>query len=158
VSEPEGAPLHFHQNRDTTPVWRVTRAVLMAAGRGREGTWARHCCWTNLFKVAPERGNPSGSLRTTQEQRGALELLRGELTVYAPKRVLAITGWPWLKVFVASLGLTVTLGDDPYVAGIGYGGDSRVIAERPDSRRLGRTEVAWVDRVLGAFGGSGTAR
>ena len=85
--------------------WRVSRQVTLAADPGRGDAWPLYICYTNLFKVAAAEGNPSGPLKAAQTPI-AVELLHQELSEYAPKRILVLTGRrDWFQPFAESLGI-----------------------------------------------------
>jgi len=71
--------------------WRVARRV--AEGLDLAGEhWYRQVAWSNLYKVAPaDAGNPSDALMQAQ-QAVCIQLLRHELAVLRPRRVLFLVG------------------------------------------------------------------
>jgi hypothetical protein len=87
--------------------WRVARRV--AEGLGVAGEhWYRRVAWSNLYKVGPaEAGNPSDALMQAQ-QAMCIQLLRHELAVLQPRRVLFMVGCgveaDWFQWFEQPLG------------------------------------------------------
>jgi hypothetical protein len=57
--------------------------------------------WSNLYKVAPvKKGNPSTRLIRAQRDL-CIRLLKEEVTTYAPRRILFLTGYSWAKPFLS---------------------------------------------------------
>jgi hypothetical protein len=74
-----------------SPFWRVAKAV--AGGLGIGGAdWYRRIAYTNLYKVGRAyKGNPPDSVATAQ-MSVCTRLLRHEITVLSPRRVLFLVG------------------------------------------------------------------
>lgn len=143
-------------NTKKSAFWRVIRAVVAESGIANtaKNTWPSHLVWSNLYKVAPEEGgNPGGALRQVQ-LNGCISLLRQELDVYVPRRLLLLTGLNWAEPFLRDIAPTfrpVTSGN--YVeatAEISHdtGNSTKVVvAAHPQ----GKSEGIWVQEVMQAF-------
>jgi hypothetical protein len=128
--------------------WRVVRRVTLATDPSRSDSWPLHICYSNLFKVAMEHGNPSARLRNLQLPLAA-QLLQGELAEYTPGRVLVLAGQDWFRPFAATLGvkLSETQGCQ-HVECAGTDGRRRwVIAPHP----MTRPEEPLVEEILRVF-------
>ena len=126
--------------------WRTVCATAGRLGLGSGPESLLSCCYTNLFKISGEKGNPSVSFRSV-EIASSIELLRKEVAVFNPHRVLVISGHDWFHQFAKGLALSERRLAGGYVSTVIEDGDRRwVVAERPDSRRKGLLEADWVER------------
>lgn len=144
VSQSWGAPRGTYSSK-TSAFWRTVRGVV----GGEEGTpWPSEICWSNLYKVAPAAGgNPSPSEREAMFE-GAAKLLRLELAVFRPTRVLVLTGRSWFERFVEPLGVPITWGRGALVQGTGTDGQATwVVAAHPQ----GKNESALIAQARTAF-------
>jgi hypothetical protein len=131
-------------NTRRSAFWRVVRDVV-DAGDGQPG-WSGRIVWSNLYKVAPAAGwNPGVDLQRAQRD-GAIDLLRIELDVFQPRRVLAMTGG-WIRPFVDGLGLPLGWHSGLVEATGTGGGCSWVVAKHP----MGKPHSAFVAEVRAAF-------
>jgi hypothetical protein len=130
-------------NTRRSAFWRVLSRFV--PGGGADG-WPGRLVWTNLYKVSPAAGwNPGADLQRAQRP-AATELLRRELTAYAPRRVLALTG-SWIDPFAGGLGLTIATRGG-LVEGLGErDGTAWVVAKHP----MGKPEDRFVAEVTDAF-------
>jgi hypothetical protein len=57
--------------------------------------WASQLVWSQLYKIAPSTGNPTGELAYRQrcEPYNCVDLFKMEIERYRPKRLLLLTGW-----------------------------------------------------------------
>jgi uracil-DNA glycosylase len=63
-------------------------------------SWFSRLHWTNLYKVNPAcTRNPRGPLLKAQEEL-CKDILRSEIMLLQPKRVLFLTGWKWVEPFL----------------------------------------------------------
>jgi uracil-DNA glycosylase len=60
--------------------------------------------WTNLYKVAPQTGNPSGRLMNLQFQCCA-KILEHEIRHHNPQNVVFLTGINWAGRFLKEFGV-----------------------------------------------------
>ena len=90
-------------NTKKAAFWRVARRTAVELGIAPESStdWASRLAWSNLYKVAPPAGNPSEAVCSAQ-QAGCIELLREELCVFQPQRLLFLTGL-WATPFLRAL-------------------------------------------------------
>jgi uracil DNA glycosylase superfamily protein len=88
----EGSRKEYNAARSA--FWRAVKGLTayLNVANIEEDSWPSHLAWTNLYKVAPAEGNnPSNALCDAQFESCA-SLLRAELEIYAPKRVVFLTG------------------------------------------------------------------
>ncbi len=98
-----GAPTGYSTRRSA--FWRVLRRL--STGDQDVPDWPSHLAWTNLYKVSPAAGwNPGADLQRLQ-RADAIALLALEITAFAPKRILALTG-NWIDPFTEGLGLRLS--------------------------------------------------
>jgi len=67
--------------------------------------WSKHTVWSNLYKIAPESGNPSKGEQKTQYE-DAIKLIRMELDEIRPKFCLVLAGEKWWEPFQNKLRAT----------------------------------------------------
>lgn len=82
--------------------WRTARRTLSAVGGAgaSEQAWSSRLVWSNLYKVAPEKGwNPSATLAALQRAR-CRELLLHEIATFRPRRLVFATGMDWAQPFL----------------------------------------------------------
>ncbi len=60
--------------------------------------WAKKIIWSNLYKIAPPKGNPSYYTKKYQEQF-AIELVKQEIEEIKPKYCLVLTNDAWWEPF-----------------------------------------------------------
>jgi hypothetical protein len=63
-----------------------------------------HICWSNLYKVAPDGGNPSGRLMGVQFAR-CVDVLRSEIESSKAQNIVFLTGLGWAKPFLDRLNI-----------------------------------------------------
>lgn len=141
-------------NTKGSAFWRVIRAVVSIFGIAdvNESTWPSYLVWSNLYKVAPVKGNP-GSVLCDIQFSGCVSLLQMEIATYHPRRLLLLTGLPWAKPFLerAAPDVSSVSGYD-FVEAIGQVGHSGavtkiVVAAHPQ----GKHEASWVSEVTAAL-------
>ena len=143
--------------------WRVVRMVIGGLSaqtltknswppRFRE-SWPSHLVWSNLYKLAPKKGrNPNGQLRTTQHA-GCIALLKAEIKIYRPRRLLLLTGRSWAAPFLDALSFETLCDPNRYVRFAGRlalpnaGQTHFVVASHPERK----PEKYWVQEVLHTF-------
>ena len=144
----------WRNDRSRSAFWRVIREMTKELGIAdlSENTWSSRLVWSNLYKVAPDGGNPEGRLRSLQLP-GCIALLRMELDIYRPRRLLLLTGLNWATPFLESFapGVTAVSGYH-YVEAIGEIGHDPdltqvVVAAHPQ----GKNEATWVKEVMKGF-------
>ncbi len=91
----------------TSAFWRVIRHVIrnIPFPQSLWDEWPNQVAWTNLYKVSPSSGgNPSTSLQDVQLTY-CQQLLRREIEVWQPRRILFLSGYGWMKRFCDALGI-----------------------------------------------------
>jgi hypothetical protein len=91
-----------HWNMRRSQFWMTARDVVngLALPSTEYPSWFSRLHWTNLYKVNPARtGNPGGPLVEAQHEL-CKDILRSEIMLLQPKRVLFLTGWDWAKPFL----------------------------------------------------------
>jgi hypothetical protein len=130
-------------NTRLSAFWRVLVDLM---GDRANPAKASQLVWTNLYKVSPAAGwNPGADLQRAQRAR-ASDLLRIELEVYRPRRVLALTG-DWIAPFAPELDLELTWQDGLVVATAIRSRIPWVIARHP----MKKPHVPFVAEVRDAF-------
>ena len=137
-------------NTKKSAFWRVARRTLIDLDIASETmpNWASHLVWSNLYKVAPDGGNPSQRVCAAQEL-GCIDLLREEIRIYQPKRLLFMTGL-WATPFLKALNWKQAedRGTETNVHLVGALGDSRVVVA---THPMGKAEKPWIHEVVEAF-------
>jgi hypothetical protein len=129
--------------------WTATREVTLG-GRDQRDDWPSLLTWTNLAKLAPwGRRNPGGTLLRIQRELGPA-LLRREVALLAPRRVLVLTGGWWFGPFADALGLHVDWREGLVEGVADEPGRRWVIAVHP----MTRSPHAVAQAALSAFGSS----
>lgn len=85
-------------NTNRSAFWRVIHKTLQKLEIGHNDKhWPSYIVWSNLYKTAPyEGGNPSGKLINIQ-QRHCAAILKKEIYLFKPKKILFLTGYDWAK-------------------------------------------------------------
>lgn len=91
-------------NTRKSQFWRVSRMLARRIASNSEDC-IDHICWSNLYKVAPDGGNPSSRLMTVQFERCA-EVLRSEIESSKAENVVFLTGYGWARPFLDRLNVT----------------------------------------------------
>lgn len=142
-------------NPNRSAFWRTIKKVVGELGIAdtEEQNWPSHLVWSNLYKVSPKNGGNPGITLCKVQHRGCVELLRRELKIYQPKRVLFLTGADWMEPtwgepsFIPN-GMHATNGSHKFVVSVGeYAGARCVVAVHPQ----GKKEQEWSDEVIAAF-------
>ena len=132
--------------------WRCIRKVVqeLDIANVEDANWPSHLVWSNLYKLSPaEGGNPGSRLREIQFP-GCIELLKLEIQIYRPSRVLFLTGIDWAEPFLKKVFEMAQFQDikSTYVERVGDAHGTRfVIAVHPQ----GKEEKKWVEEVVKAF-------
>jgi len=64
--------------------------------------WSKKIVWSNLYKIAPEEGNPNEYLKSVQRNIST-ELVKKELDEIKPKFCIVLTNESWWKPFAIAL-------------------------------------------------------
>jgi len=81
--------------------WNVTYKVISDyyPGFDRDGLqWSKKLIWSNLYKIAPKRGNP-GNYDQLYQRPMAIELVKKELEELTPKYCIVLTNDEWWAPF-----------------------------------------------------------
>lgn len=83
----------------TSAFWRVIRKTSRHFFPNNE---LMHIAWSNLYKIAPDGGNPNQTLCNAQFN-GCVKILKKELEIFSPRHVVFLTGIDWAKWFLYEL-------------------------------------------------------
>jgi len=144
-------------NTKKSAFWRCIRSMVCALEIAdiNKPDWPSHLAWSNLYKVSPGAGgNPSTLLRSIQFNY-CNALIREELRLLIPRRILFMTGLNWAKPFLKNLSFDCSpfSGSSKYIEGTAIinleGGikSTVVVAKHPQ----GKTESVWVKEVVNEF-------
>ena len=147
----------FPYKTGSSAFWRVVRSTVLALKLATpdDDRWPSSVAWTNLYKVAPNGANPPDSLANAQLP-SCIDILRAEIDLLEPQRVLFLTGEAWAQPFLEGLRFSVAAGSPPppvEAAGRIAGGARVVIAPHPQSR----AEAPFVREIARAFTADGKA-
>ena len=134
-------------NTRRSAFWRVILEVMEGLEIAFENDpWPSHLVWSNLYKVAPAKGDNPGNRLCDIQLNGCISLFDTELEIYQPSRLLLLTGWDWAEVFIAND--CQIHGNAGFVEATGQREEtSIVVAKHPQ----GKPEGEWVENVLAAF-------
>ena len=97
VSQDWGLNKSGKYNPARSAFWRIARQLVheLKIADVDSDQWSSFLAWSNLYKISPyEGGNPSSQLANIQ-LNDCIELLRYEMSEWAPKRALFLTGKDW---------------------------------------------------------------
>jgi len=147
-----------------SPFWRVVGQLVddLNITEKKTPNCLSHIVWTNLYKVAPWcGGNPSERLKKVQRE-GCIEMLKTEIEINQPKRLLFLTGLDWAEPFLQGLAPEYPFAQSLEVVQVraclkllGTEEVAVVVAKYPERKR-GRTEREIVDGISAAFRHLGT--
>jgi hypothetical protein len=137
------------------PFFAATREITKRLGIANDiknNDWASQLLWSQLYKLSPARGNPTGELAYRQrcETYNCVDLLKVEIKRCRPKRLLFLTGWKdWARNFIDNLNERT----GGYIEALGNLQSENhqtrvVVACRPEGRRL----QDFAEQVAEAFG------
>ncbi len=116
-------------------------------------SWPSCLVWSNLYKVSPfDGGNPDTKLCYSQID-GCISLLKAELEIYKPRRLLFLTGQRMVAPFLEKLAPRIIAVEGINVQSIGtleLGGNNNctfVVATHPQGQKY----HAWEQEVFKAF-------
>lgn len=148
-------------NSATSAFWRVVRRVTLSLVDGAsESDWSNYIVWSNLYKVTrsepPGGMNPPAPLMRAQ-RRGCKKLLKREIEIFRPRRVLFLTRGDWAEeVFdipseaqePADTRFVERIWDEPVSSESGAPFGRFVVAGHPQ----GKGDDLCTEEVLAAFG------
>lgn len=77
--------------------WRVSEKVWKKLANANScPRWIDYICWSNLYKIAPESGNPT-SKNCVRQYEACKNILIREIEEYKPTHILMVTGIDWLN-------------------------------------------------------------
>ena len=74
--------------------WRVAKKSLLSLNShdALDSDWPSHLIWSNLYKVGPEKGGNPGVLMRRAQEDWCVEMLKHEIEIFEPKKILFMTG------------------------------------------------------------------
>ncbi len=129
--------------------WRVAKAIAANLTPSEKQDVVNTIVWSNLYKAAKwEGGNPSTRLMNVQYDK-CLELLKLEIELYQPERIVFLTGYNWANHFLTDMGTTrIPLKKYDLVEYTGdYKGVRIIVGQHPQ----GKPEQKHVKEILSAF-------
>lgn len=103
VDQQRGAP---RGNTNRMALWRLTRS-LAAAFNGNLEDSLHYAAHTNLYKMAPDGGNPGPRLMDTQFD-ACVKIPAAEIKVLRREVVVFLTGYDWAAPFLNAMGITTS--------------------------------------------------
>ena len=89
VENQAGSRIGYNPNR--SQFWNVIKRTTKSLEEPQN--WSSRIVWSNLYKFAPKKGNPSGKLKVKQEEY-CWKILDEEIDILKPKCVIFLTsGW-----------------------------------------------------------------
>lgn len=89
VENQAGSRIGYNPNR--SQFWNVIKRTTKSLEEPQN--WSSRIVWSNLYKFAPKKGNPSGKLKVNQEKY-CWKILDEEIDILKPKCVIFLTsGW-----------------------------------------------------------------
>lgn len=129
--------------------WRVIKAMATNINGDQKDIF-NTIVWSNLYKVSNwDGGNPTSKLMNLQFDY-CLEILKLELEIFKPKRVVFLTSYDWANEFLTPIGVNQikTRKKFEFVDYIGeYNGIKMVVSQHPQ----GKPEEPHVNEILKAF-------
>lgn len=118
----------------------------------KEADWYKYVAWTNLYKIAPKKGNPNSELKTVQLGT-CTELLKREIEILKPNYVIFLTSG-WERVFLKSLGISelewkdVLWNGDPHKSSYAFSnGITFICSQHPQGKKIEIHSDALLDIV-----------
>jgi hypothetical protein len=99
-------------NTKKSAFWRVSRMLAKNFASDSKDC-IDHICWSNLYKISPEEGNPSNRLMTIQFDH-CVEILRSEIKHSGAENVIFLTGYGWASPFLKCLNIPNQINSNPY--------------------------------------------
>lgn len=91
-------------NTRKSAFWRLAKMLARRIASDSEDC-IDHICWSNLYKIAPDGGNPSIRLMNAQFERCA-DVLRAEIATTQAENVIFLTGYHWARPFLEKLDIS----------------------------------------------------
>jgi hypothetical protein len=118
-------------NTRRSAFWRVVRQVVhgLSIANIDEDSWCSYIAWSDLYKISPSGGgrNPTETLCDAQFE-SCVKILKEEISLLRPGRILFLTGINWAHPFLKELGfLQESSITDPVEAASGILAGSRAV-------------------------------
>jgi hypothetical protein len=94
----EGPKRRRLTNITNSRFWGTIDKIMKNARGSDVDAWSRSILWSNIYKIAPKRWNPSAALQRAQSEFCA-RLLLAELTHFRPGKAVMLTGCDWFAPF-----------------------------------------------------------
>jgi hypothetical protein len=97
---------HHANNMRKKAFWRVVKEVVggLRIANVEDDSWPAYIAWTNLYKISPcAGGNPSDPFCDAQ-LGSCVKILKEEVMLWNPRRILFLTGLNWADQFLEELG------------------------------------------------------
>ena len=146
VTQHWGATDKYNTNKSA--FWRVSRMLARRVASDSEDC-IDHICWSNLYKVAPDGGNPSSRLMTVQFER-CVDVLRSEIESSKAQNVIFLTSYWWARPFLDRLNVSNQLDSADYnfvEFASSTGGVNYVVGQHPQ----GKPELPHCDELVNAL-------
>ncbi|MBC6995905.1 hypothetical protein QWY85_17180 [Neolewinella lacunae] len=126
-------------NTAKSQFWQVIRQISRERNQAGEQWWD-DIVWTNFFKIAPAKMNPTGKMVKVMGQ-ASHELLLAEIAHYQPRNIVCLSGLNYAAHLLASANATIKIPYDGSV--LEYVGDVSwaegevvrlIVAPHPQSR------------------------
>ena len=139
-------------NTRKSAFWRVTREIVLSLSLAENiELWSSYLVWSNLYKIAPEKGNPGERLRNVQLE-GCRSLLYREIGDLQPSGLLFLTGWNrWAKDFLIDKNIREVSGKFVEASGKLSPGPNLKICVVVAVHPQGKKEDEWVEEVAREF-------
>lgn len=106
-------------NTAKSQFWQVIRQISIARNQPGEQWWD-DIVWTNFFKIAPAKRNPTGKMIKVMGQ-ASHELLLAEIAYYQPRNIVCLSGLNYAAHLLASADTTIKVPNDSFL--LEYVGD-----------------------------------
>jgi hypothetical protein len=98
-------------NTAKSQFWQVIRQLSIDRNQTGEQWWD-DIVWTNFFKIAPAKRNPTGKMIKVMGQ-ASHDLLMAEIAYYQPRNIVCLSGLSYAAHLLASTKSTVRVDHDP---------------------------------------------
>jgi hypothetical protein len=130
-------------NTAKSQFWQVIRQISIARNQPGEEWWD-DIVWTNFFKIAPAKRNPTGKMIKVMGQ-ASHELLLAEIAYYQPRNIVCLSGLSYAAHLLASAETTTKVSYNgsllEYVGDVSWAPGKSIrliIAPHPQSRSASR--------------------
>ncbi len=125
--------------------WAVARN-LAERSPANAAPWYESIAWSNLYKVAPHQGGNPGSVLSRVQLPACIELLRREIDLLQPGRILFQTGFEWALPLIEDGAEELERSGGPYVEASGtWSGVPFVVSCHPQGKTIADVVTAIED-------------